>query len=201
MGVTIPFMSWQCQGSKLSKSTILLVFLTLKTCQNISFSKQADLSLTAGFSGRQVLRACEKQAPWHLTCILHYICSCGIKNLFVGDNCRGGLHFWIYNGWKVSLILAPLHDQLNCHFSDVWRWLSDFLLSTSFSDNGKYLDHFTVLTKPEKVLICTIVLFQLWKMFNWKDAILLNLNGIMISILKTRFLQTLIRSWSMRWKN
>ena len=98
----------------------------------------------------------------------------------------------------MSLILAPLHDKLNCHFSDVWRWLSDFLLSTSFSDNGKYLDHFTVLTKPEKVLICTIVSFQ---MFSWKDAILLNLNGIMISILKTRFLQTLIRSCSMRWKN
>lgn len=142
---------------------------------------------------------------WHLTCILHYTCSCGIKNLFVGDNCRGRLHFWIYIGWKVSLILASLPDQLNCHFSDVWRWLSDFLLSTSFSDNGKYLDHFTVLTKPEKVLICTIVSFQLpqllWKMVSWKDAIVLNLNGIMISILKTRFLQTLIRSWSMRWKN
>ena len=131
------------QLNKPSKFTILLVFLTLKTCQNISFSKQTDFSLTAGFSGRKVLRAFEKQGPWHPTCILQYTCSFGIKNLFVGDNCRGGLHLWIYNGWKVSLILAPLHDQLYCHFSDVWRWLSDFLLSTSFSDNGKYLDHFT----------------------------------------------------------
>ena len=41
-GVTIPFISSQPWSLSLSKLAILLVFLTIKTCQEISFSKQAD---------------------------------------------------------------------------------------------------------------------------------------------------------------
>ena len=50
-GATIPFISSQRRGSKPPNFAILLVFLTLRTCQKIGFSKQADCSLTTGFSG------------------------------------------------------------------------------------------------------------------------------------------------------
>ena len=40
-GATIPFTSSQRRGSKLSNFAILLVFLTLKTREKISFSKEA----------------------------------------------------------------------------------------------------------------------------------------------------------------
>ena len=60
----------------------------------------------------------------------------------------------------MSLTLAPLLDQLNRCFSDVWCCLSDFLLSPSFCNNGKYLDYYTALTKPEKVLLLSVS-FQL----------------------------------------
>ena len=50
-GATIPFISSQRRGSKPSNFAILLVFLKLKTCSNISFSKQADCSLKTGFLG------------------------------------------------------------------------------------------------------------------------------------------------------
>ena len=49
-GATIPVLSSQRRASRLSNFVIFLVFLTLKTCQKISFSKQADCSLTPGFS-------------------------------------------------------------------------------------------------------------------------------------------------------
>ena len=47
----IPFISSQRGGSKPSNFAILLLFLTLKSCQKISFSKQADCMLKPGFSG------------------------------------------------------------------------------------------------------------------------------------------------------
>ena len=62
-GVTIPFISSQRRGSKPSNFVILLVFLKLKTCLKINFSKQVDCSLTTGFSGPKSSRDFEKQAP------------------------------------------------------------------------------------------------------------------------------------------
>ena len=50
LGATIPILSSQRRASSPSNFVILLVFLTLKTCQKINFSKQADCSLTPGFS-------------------------------------------------------------------------------------------------------------------------------------------------------
>ena len=50
-GATIPVISLQRQGSKPSNFAVLLVFLTLKACLKISYSKQADCGLTTGFSG------------------------------------------------------------------------------------------------------------------------------------------------------
>ena len=41
-GATIPVISLQRQGSKPSNFAVLLVFLTLKACLKISYSKQAD---------------------------------------------------------------------------------------------------------------------------------------------------------------
>ena len=46
---TNPFISSQRRGSKPWTVAILLVFLTLKICSKISFSRQADGSLTTGF--------------------------------------------------------------------------------------------------------------------------------------------------------
>ena len=46
-----------------SNFAVLLVCLTLKTCEKISFSKQAYCSLTTGFLGPKGLRTLEKQAP------------------------------------------------------------------------------------------------------------------------------------------
>ena len=50
-GAAIPFIASQRGGCKPSNFAILLVVLTLKSCQKISFSKQADCSLKTGFSG------------------------------------------------------------------------------------------------------------------------------------------------------
>ena len=44
----------------------LLVFLVLKTCKKISFSKQADCSLTACFSGARSSRDFRETGPKHL---------------------------------------------------------------------------------------------------------------------------------------
>ena len=49
-GATIPVLSSQRRAPRPSNFVIFLVFLTSKTCQKISFSKQADCSLTTGFS-------------------------------------------------------------------------------------------------------------------------------------------------------
>ena len=50
-GATIAFISSQRRASKPSNFAIILVFLILKTCKKISFSKQADCSLATSFSG------------------------------------------------------------------------------------------------------------------------------------------------------
>ena len=63
-GATIPFISSQRRGSKPSNFAILLVFLTLKTCKKISFSKQADCSLTTSFSGPKSSRDFRETGPW-----------------------------------------------------------------------------------------------------------------------------------------
>ena len=47
----IPFIPSQRRDSKPSNFAVLLVFLTLRTCKKISFSKRADSSLTTDFSG------------------------------------------------------------------------------------------------------------------------------------------------------
>ena len=63
---TIPFISSQRRGSKPSNFAILLIFLMLKTCKKISFSKQADCSLTTSFSGPKSSRDFRETGPWAL---------------------------------------------------------------------------------------------------------------------------------------
>ena len=62
-GATIPFISSQRRGSKPSNFAILLIFLVLKTCKKISFSKQADCSLTTSFSGPKSSRDFRETGP------------------------------------------------------------------------------------------------------------------------------------------
>ena len=62
-GATIPFVSSQRRGSKPSNFAILLIFLILKTCKKISFSKQADCSLTTSFSGPKSSRDFRETGP------------------------------------------------------------------------------------------------------------------------------------------
>ena len=62
-GATIPFISSQRRGSKPSNFAILLDFLILKTCKKISFSKQADCSLTTSFSGPKSSRDFRETGP------------------------------------------------------------------------------------------------------------------------------------------
>ena len=58
--VTIPFVSQVRRGFKSSSFTVILLFVTLKTCEKIGFPKQAVGSFTNGFSG---LRETD---PWPL---------------------------------------------------------------------------------------------------------------------------------------
>ena len=71
-GPTIPLISLPRRFSKPLNFATLSVFLTFKRCWKISFSKQADFSLTTGFSARIVLGTFEKQAPatgvWFVQC-------------------------------------------------------------------------------------------------------------------------------------
>ena len=62
-GATIPFISSQRRGSKHSNFAILLIFLILKTCKKIIFSKQADCSLTNSFSGPKSSRDFRETGP------------------------------------------------------------------------------------------------------------------------------------------
>ena len=56
--------SSQRRGSKPSNIAILLVFLPLKTCEKITFSKQANCSLKTGFSGPTKSRALRETGQW-----------------------------------------------------------------------------------------------------------------------------------------
>ena len=51
LGVEIPSVSQERRGFKSSNFTVILLFVTLKTCQKIGFPKQAVGSFTNGFSG------------------------------------------------------------------------------------------------------------------------------------------------------
>ena len=73
-GATIPFTSSQRQGSKPSNFAILLVFLILKTCKKISFSKQADCSLTTSFSGPKSSRDFRETGSWVWSGIRSWFC-------------------------------------------------------------------------------------------------------------------------------
>ena len=78
-GTTIPFISSQRRGSKPSNFAVLLIFLILKACKKISFSKRADCSLTTSFSGPKSFRDVRETGPWfHLN-------HCNKKNR---ENCR-----------------------------------------------------------------------------------------------------------------
>ena len=63
-GATIPFISSQHRGSRPSNFAIVLVFLMLKTCEKISFSKQADCSLITNFSGPKSSGDFRETGPW-----------------------------------------------------------------------------------------------------------------------------------------
>ena len=72
-GATTAFISSQRQGSKSSNFAILLVFLIFKTCKKISFSKQADCSLTTSSSGPKSSRDFRETGPcwartWNFNC-------------------------------------------------------------------------------------------------------------------------------------
>ena len=62
-GATIAFIPSQRRGSKHSNFAVLLIFLILKTCKKISFSKQADCSLTTSFSGPKISRNFRETGP------------------------------------------------------------------------------------------------------------------------------------------
>ena len=49
-GVTIPYVSQEQRGFKSLNFTVIFLFVTLKTCEKISFPKQAVGSFTNGFS-------------------------------------------------------------------------------------------------------------------------------------------------------
>ena len=61
---TIPSLASQRRGSKPSNFAILLVFVILKTCKKISFSKQADCSLTTSFLDPKSSRDFRETGPW-----------------------------------------------------------------------------------------------------------------------------------------
>ena len=63
-GATIPFISSQRRGSRPSNFAIVLVFLISETCKKISFSKQADCSLTTSFSGPKSSGDFRETGPW-----------------------------------------------------------------------------------------------------------------------------------------
>ena len=63
-GTTIPFIYSQRRGSKPSNFAILLIFLILKACKKIRFSKRADCSLTTSFSGPKSSRDVRETGPW-----------------------------------------------------------------------------------------------------------------------------------------
>ena len=63
-GATIAFIPSQRRGSKHSNFAILLIFLILKTCKMITFSKWADCSLTTSFSGPKSSRDFRETGPW-----------------------------------------------------------------------------------------------------------------------------------------
>ena len=68
-GATISLISSQHRGSKPSNFAILLVFSTLKRRWEISFWKQADCSLTSGFSGQKTSRDFRETGPWSCTVV------------------------------------------------------------------------------------------------------------------------------------
>ena len=63
LGTTIPFISSQRRSSKPSNFAILLIFLILRACKKISFSKRADCSLTTSFSGPKSSRDFRETGP------------------------------------------------------------------------------------------------------------------------------------------
>ena len=83
-GATIAFLSSQRRGSKPPN----FVFLVLKTCKRISFSKQADCSLTTSLSGPKSSRDFRETDPW-------------------GKNIRGN-----WNCWEG----IPIKTIINCVF-------------------------------------------------------------------------------------
>ena len=62
-GCHYSLISSQRRGSKPSNFAVLLIFLTLKTCKKIIFSKQADCSLTTSFSGPKSSRDFRETGP------------------------------------------------------------------------------------------------------------------------------------------
>jgi len=64
-GTTIPFISSQRRGSKPSNFAILFIFLILKTCKKITFSKWADCSLTTSFLGPKSSWDFQETGRWY----------------------------------------------------------------------------------------------------------------------------------------
>ena len=62
-GVTIPFVSQARRGFKSSNFTVTFLFVTLKTCQKISFPNQAAGTFTNGFSGPKSFRDFRETGP------------------------------------------------------------------------------------------------------------------------------------------
>ena len=63
-GATIAFIPSQSRGSKHSNFAILLIFLILKTCKKITFSRWAYCSLTTSFSGPKSSWDFRETGPW-----------------------------------------------------------------------------------------------------------------------------------------
>ena len=137
LGTTIPFISSQRRSSKPSNFAILLIFLILKACKKISFSKRADCSLTTSFSGPKSSRDVRETGPrgpenffwvhfeWNNSlCIFRTEASQGTK-LY---SC---FHFYsLYNIWKGQLY------RIGC--SEFQEWLFGPGKFSELSRNGSW---------------------------------------------------------------
>ena len=99
-GATIPFISLQFRGYEPSNFAILLVFLTLKTCWKISFSKQLDCSLATGFPGPEKFSGLSRNRPHAL--VVQSL------NIAIQDLDTSPVH-WISNTNRIELCVAWYH--------------------------------------------------------------------------------------------
>ena len=116
-GATITFISSQRRGSKPSDFAILLVFLILKKCKKISFSKQADCSLTTSFSGPKSSRDFRETGPRQRSALHKDMAHFKRNDFFLREFCQWPFdhmanHFYVSSS-------SRLHPFTGSHI--MWR--------------------------------------------------------------------------------